>query len=134
MKVAVLYNPLRIFAHEWETLADAARRMTRYDIGALPVFAGGDLVGIVTERDLARAVADGVDPGTATVDEHMTAEPFTVTGHTPARDAAIQMLGLGLRHLPVVDGPDVLGMLSIRDVLEALVWNPGAAQAATAAS
>jgi len=122
MKVSRLYNPLTVVAHPWEDLSEAARRMTRNDVGSLAIYAHGQLAGILTERDLTRAVADGVDLTRTTVEEYMTTEPETASPDTDARDAAITMLGLGVRHIPVIADHTLLGVLSIRDVLEDLVW------------
>lgn len=129
MKVANLYNPLTVVAHPWEDLSEAARRMTRNDVGSLAIYAHGRLAGILTERDLTRAVADGVDLSHTTVEEYMTSEPTTTTPETDAREAAVTMLGLGVRHIPVLSDHMLLGMVSIRDVLEDLVWTADAPSA-----
>ena len=99
-----------------DTLRSAAERMWREQTGSLLVMDGGRLAGIITERDLLRAVALGADLATATVDEAMTIEVFTVTPDMPLRDAAREMAVRWIRHLPVVDGEQVLGVISMRDV------------------
>ncbi len=99
-----------------DTLRSAAERMWRQQTGSLLVMDGSRLAGIVTERDLLRMVALGADPATATVDEAMTTEVFTVTPDTPIQEAAREMAARWIRHLPVVEGGEVVGMLSIRDV------------------
>jgi CBS domain-containing protein len=98
------------------TLRSAAERMWREQTGSLLVMDGERLAGIITERDLLRAVALGADLATATVDEVMTAEVFTVSPDMPLRDAAREMAVRWIRHLPVVDGRQVLGVISMRDV------------------
>jgi CBS domain-containing protein len=99
-----------------DTLRSAAERMWREQTGSLLVMDGGRLAGIITERDLLRAVALGADLATATVDEAMTTEVFTVPPDMPLRDAAREMAVRWIRHLPVVDGGQVLGVISMRDV------------------
>ena len=99
-----------------DTLRSAAERMWREQTGSLLVMDGGRLAGIITERDLLRAVALGADLATATVDEAMTIEVFTVSPDMPLRDAAREMAVRWIRHLPVVDGEQVLGVISMRDV------------------
>lgn len=99
-----------------DTLRSAAERMWREQTGSLLVMDGERLAGIITERDLMRAVAMGADPAMTTVDEAMTNEVFTVSPDMPLRDAAREMASRWIRHLPVVDGGRLLGMVSMRDV------------------
>jgi CBS domain-containing protein len=100
-----------------ETLLDAAGRMNCYQIGALPVYEQHRLVGIVTERDIVAALAEGADPSTTMVAEYMTDRPVTVAPDDDLAVAAQRMAELGVRHLPVVDGHQLVGVLSIRDLL-----------------
>jgi signal-transduction protein with cAMP-binding, CBS, and nucleotidyltransferase domain len=99
-----------------DTLRSAAERMWHEQTGSLLVMEGDRLVGIITERDLLRAVARGGDPATTTVEKTMTADVFTVSPDTPLRDAAAQMATRWIRHLPVVEAGRVLGMISMRDI------------------
>jgi CBS domain-containing protein len=99
-----------------DALARAAERMWREQTGSLLIMDGGRLAGIITERDLLRAVALGADLATATVDEAMTAEVFTVPPDTSLRDAAREMATRWVRHLPVVEAGRVLGVVSMRDI------------------
>lgn len=117
MKVEDICNPLLVSARLEETLRDAGHRMTDNDVGSAAVFGTGGLLGILTERDLARSIADGVDPERARVEDYMTGEPITVTPETRASDAAQIMLEIGVRHLPVVRDEHLIGMVSIRDIL-----------------
>ncbi len=96
---------------------DVAARMHCYQIGALPVYQQHRLVGIVTERDLVAALAEGADPATTRVVDYMTDRPVTVAPDDDLAVAAHRMAELGVRHLPVVDGHHLVGMLSIRDFL-----------------
>ena len=99
-----------------DTLRAAAERMWRLQTGSLLVSEGGRLAGIITERDVLRAVAFGADPDQSSVDEVMTAEVFTVGPDTNLQDAAREMAARWIRHLPVVDGTEILGVVSMRDV------------------
>lgn len=122
MKVRAMYTPEVLSAGANEDLAEVAARMHFHEVGALLVFRHGVLQGIITERDLMCAVADGADPAAATVERYMTRDPVTVAPDTDAAEAAASMLQLGVRHLPVMEGGQVVGMLSARDLLTDLSW------------
>lgn len=131
MKVEDICNPLIVAADRADTLREAARRMETNDVGSTAVFASGALVGILTERDLARATADGIDPDGATVEEYMTQEPVTAAPGMSAADAAALMIEIGVRHLPVARGDRLVGMVSIRDLVgEVLLELPPARRTA----
>jgi CBS domain-containing protein len=91
--------------------------MRRERVGAVAVMASGRLVGIITERDLMRAVADGVDPERARASERMTPDPRTIDHDELATSAAERMIELGVRHLPVVENGVLVGLISARDLL-----------------
>jgi CBS domain-containing protein len=99
-----------------ETITDVAQRMVERNLGAVLVVDEGRLVGIMTERDLMRAVARGVH-GDAVVAEYMTRDPESIEPGDTTEHAAVLMIHGGFRHLPVVDGDDVVGILSIRDLV-----------------
>jgi CBS domain-containing protein len=99
-----------------DSLRSAAERMWRQQTGSLVVTDSGNLIGIITERDLLRAVALGADPDKSSVDDVMTVEVFTVVPDTPLQDAAREMAARWIRHLPVVEGGQLLGVVSMRDV------------------
>ena len=96
-------------------LVDAAHRMAERRVGAILVCEGGALRGILTERDVLRAVGAGSIEG-RTVD-HMTHDPITVGSDASIGEAASLMIHGGFRHVPVVDGDDLVGIVSIRDLL-----------------
>ena len=103
------------------SVADAAQVMVRGGFGSVVVVQGRMLLGILTERDVLRAAAEEVDLREAPVDRWMTPEPETASPDLDTEEAAALMLSRGFRHLPVgVDG-DLLGMVSLRDVLSARI-------------
>jgi CBS domain-containing protein len=99
-----------------DSLRSAAERMWRQQTGSLIIAEGDQLIGIITERDLLRAVALGADPDKTTVDDAMTTQLFTVTPDMQLQDAAREMAARWIRHLPVVGGGKLLGVVSMRDV------------------
>ena len=101
-------------------VVEVARRMVDRNVGAVLVLEDGRLAGIMTERDLMRAVARGLRDD-AVVGECMTADPDTVAPDDTIEHAAVLMIHGGYRHLPVVDGDDVVGVISIRDLVQVVV-------------
>ncbi len=102
------------------TLADIAALMISEDVGSVAVVDGSTLLGIVTERDVVRALAVGTDADEATAREWMTVDPDVADPDLSVEDAARWMLTAGYRHLPVVEGTRLMGVVSIKDVLWAL--------------
>ena len=96
-------------------LPEAAARMHERGVGAVVVLESGRLVGIFTERDVLRAVATGTADGP--VGDTMTRAPETIGQDEATSHAAALMIHGGFRHLPVVEGDDVVGMISIRDLI-----------------
>jgi CBS domain-containing protein len=97
-------------------LQAVAERMVAKDVGAVLVIEHGRLVGILTERDIMRAVAGGITDETL-VSDWMTRDPETMEPDETTRQAAVLMIHGGFRHMPIVDGDEVVGMLSIRDLM-----------------
>ena len=102
------------------TLRKAALQLHESDIGALAVESDGALHGIFTERDLTRAVASGAELDSALIEDWMTPYPDSFGPDMSVETAATWMLAAGYRHLPVIDGQDVIGMISMKDILWAL--------------
>ena len=101
-----------------DSLAQASAKMWREQTGSLLVVEQERLAGIVTERDLLRAVAEGLDPRSTSVSQVMTRELVTITPDTGLKEAAEIMFQKWFRHLPVVAGNgNVVGMISLRDLL-----------------
>lgn len=102
------------------TMARAADVMVKEGVGSLGVKGPEGLAGIVTERDVLRAVAAGADLRQETVTDWMTPDPDTVDADMSVDDAAIWMVAAGYRHLPVRSGNELIGIASIKDVLWAI--------------
>jgi CBS domain-containing protein len=101
-----------------DTFADVAKVMRTNGISSVVVLEkGGTLTGIVTERDIVNLVAAGGDPHSVKVAHGMTRRNLeTVDSKTDIAEAADRMVSLNIRHLPVVDGDKVVGIVSIRDL------------------
>jgi len=97
--------------------ADVARSMVKGRVGSALVMRGSMLVGIFTERDVLRAAASGKDLTASRVADWMTSDPETVDADIDSEDAAELMLSRGFRHLPIVEGNECVGIVSLRDVL-----------------
>jgi len=103
------------------TVLEAVRLMTQRRIGAAMVLSEGHLVGIFSERDLThRVVAPGLDPAITRVAAVMTANPVTIGPRDTASEALELMRTHGFRHLPVVDDGRAVGMVSVRDLYDAV--------------
>jgi CBS domain-containing protein len=101
-----------------ETLADAARKMRDLDVGMLPI-CGEDnrLKGTLTDRDIVvRCVAEDGDPSSVKVEEFVSDKPVTIGADDPVEEALRTMASHGVRRLPVIDGHDLVGMVSQADV------------------
>ena len=106
-----------VATHPHESLTNVANRMRDHGVGALAIMEDEQLVGIITERDLMRAIADGLSPSATRAAEYMTRGPLTVGPEDLLGEASAQMSARRIRHLPVVEEGRVVGLLSARDVL-----------------
>ena len=103
-----------------DTLGEVAERMTAVNVGAVVVKDFGRLIGILTERDMLKAMAARVHTSEARVRQWMTEDPITTTADLDVDEAAQLMLANGFRHLPVVDeNGQVTGVVSLRRVVAA---------------
>ena len=101
------------------TVAEAATMMGERRIGSALVMEDDRLVGIFTERDIVRALGQHFDAASHSVAEWMTRDPMTVGPDTSTQQALDTMLQRGFRHLPIVDGDQVAGIVSLRDLSRA---------------
>ncbi len=105
-----------------DTLADAAREMEDNMVSAVLVYSDDVLMGILTERDLVRAAADGARLDETPIEDYMTVSPVTVRASAGPPEALALMMESGFRHLPVLgeDG-EIVGILKLRELVAALV-------------
>jgi CBS domain-containing protein len=100
------------------SVLEAARFMMEHSIGALPVLRNGEIVGIISERDVMnRVVAAARLPGTTKVAEVMTANPKSINVDETIDNCLFLMREFGFRHLPITDGKQLKGLVSLRDIL-----------------
>lgn len=104
------------------TVFEALRLLAEYGVGAVAVMDQGKLVGLVSERDYTRKVAlQGKNSKTTTVDEIMTRDVVTVTPQSLTSTCMALMSQKRIRHLPVLDGARVVGMVSMRDIMDDII-------------
>ena len=107
-----------------DPVADAAAAMIGRKVGSALIMQGRFLAGILTERDVLRAVASGSDLTRSPVSAWMTRDPEEASPDTTVEEATQLMLLHGFRHLPVVDGREVHGVVSLRDLAAARIRRP----------
>lgn len=116
------------------SLAEVAGRMRVADCGSAAVMTDGQLLGIITERDLVQAIADGINPRRTTAGFLMSADPVTARQSDDVAVVAMRMIALGIRHLPVVNVAGTpIGMISARSLSAALERPPAPASSDTSA-
>jgi CBS domain-containing protein len=120
MRVSEVMTEATLTDAPGDTLVEAARKMWEQQTGSLLVVDGDDLVGIVTERDVMKAVATGLPLESTTVADVMTKDPFTVGPGTTLRECAKAMQDRWIRHIPVVDAGRLVGIVSQRDLAAVL--------------
>lgn len=131
MHVADIMTSASVTESASDSLRSAAETMWRQQTGSLLVMDGPDLLGIVTERDVMKAVARGADPDATVVSEIMTTDVLTIAPDTSLHEAARHMASRWIRHLPVIEGGQVVGVVSQRDlvgIFASLVTDPDGAQ------
>ena len=100
-----------------DTLGETAEKMARADVGSALVVDAGRLIGILTSRDLVRALAGRTHSSEARVREWMTSDPRVARPDTPAGEAALIMMEEGCHHLPVVENDRPVGVVGMRAVV-----------------
>lgn len=110
--------PVKVRVTPGDTLRDVAVALAaaRTGLGVVDVPGGG----VITERDVLRAIADGTDLDSATAGDHMTADPVSVARAMPLEEACDLMISRNVRHLLVSEGGELVGVLNMRDVVGVL--------------
>jgi CBS domain-containing protein len=105
-------------AGEKDTIADAAKKLKELDVGAMPICGEDDrLKGMLTDRDIVvKVLAEGKDPSSVTVGELAEGKPVTVGADDSIDEALKTMAGEQVRRLPVIDGHDLVGVVSTADL------------------
>ena len=116
MKISEIMTQAAVTDSADDTLAEACSRMREAQTGSLLVMEGQRLIGIVTERDVLKSVAQGLDPKETPLTEVMTTDIITIGPMTTLKEAAKIMASKWIRHLPVVEGAKVVGIISQRDL------------------
>lgn len=106
------------------SVADVAASMLKGRFGSAVVLEGSTLMGIFTERDVLRAAAARADLTSSRVADWMTGDPVTASPDMDAGEATEIMMSQGFRHLPVVDGKTIAGIVSLRDILRTRIRRP----------
>jgi CBS domain-containing protein len=121
MKLGALVGGLATVIGPEATVADAAEILVSSGMGSLGVIDGRKLFGIFTERDVVRCVSAGADPEEVLVADWMSDTPDTFSPEVDCEEAAAWLLEVGYRHMPVMDDGELLGIVSIRDILWAII-------------
>ena len=116
MRVSEIMTNAAVIDQPDDTLSEAARKMWEQQTGSLLVMDGDDLVGIVTERDVLKAVATGMAVDDTRISQVMSKDLVTVGPGTSLREAAKVMAERWIRHLPVLDNGKLVGVISQRDL------------------
>ena len=123
-KLRDLMNTSVVTVNPDTTVTEAAAAMVRARAGSVIVLQGSFLAGILTERDVLRAAASGSDLTHSPVSAWMTRDPEQASPDTTVEDALQLMLLHGFRHLPVLEGREVRGVVSLRDLAAARIIRP----------
>jgi CBS domain-containing protein len=121
MRVAEIMTRDVFVAEPGAGVSEVAASMLRGSFGSAIVMEGSMLVGILTERDVLRAVAARADLSEARMSEWMTADPVTARSDLDTDQAVEIMMSNGFRHLPVVEGSTLVGVVSLRDIVRTQV-------------
>ncbi len=119
-----LMNTRVVTARPGTSVAMAAAAMVEANVGSAVVMQGKFLAGILTERDVLRAAASGEDLSASLVSEWMTPDPQSARPGTTIDEATQIMLLNGFRHLPIVEGREVCGVVSLRDLFASRIRRP----------
>ena len=103
------------------TLLEASDHMINAEVDYLGVVSRRELVGILTEHDIVQAVAEDADPGECIVGDWMSEAPDTMPSDVSVREAATWLIEAGYHHLPVMEGGELLGIVTVKDLLWAML-------------
>lgn len=114
----IVFNREVYFVRAGQTVLEVARYMSEKNVGAVVILENQHLTGIFSERDLmTRVVSQGLDPQQTRVEEVMTRQPVSADAGESYEDCLRKMKQLNVRHLPVVEQDQLLGLVSLRDLL-----------------
>ena len=116
MKISEIMTKAAVTDSADDTLAQACDKMRHAQTSSMLIMDGDRLVGIVTERDVVKTIAQGLDPKQTRVKDIMTSDLVTIGPMTTLKEAANIMATKWIRHLPIVEGSKVVGMISQRDL------------------
>ena len=116
MKISEIMTQAAVTDSSEDTLTEACDKMRHAQTSSILIMDGQRMIGIVTERDVVKAVAHGLDPKETRVKDLMTTDIVTIGPMTTLKDAAEIMASKWIRHLPIVEGSKVVGMISQRDL------------------
>jgi CBS domain-containing protein len=122
MHISDVYRPRLLTCQAADRLQTVAQKMAAEQVGALALVDDSRIAGIISERDVTRAVADGADPGIVTASQYASTQLETATLNDDTHSIARLMLEADVRHLPVVDNRQLIGMVSMRDLLAVEAW------------
>lgn len=122
MLISEVYRPQLVTCQAADRLPAVAQKMADEQVGALAVVEDAGIVGIISERDVTRAVAEETDPRTATASQYATTQLEVALLNDDTYQIAQRMLAAGVRHLPVMEDNELVGMISMRDLLALETW------------
>jgi CBS domain-containing protein len=116
MKISEIMTQAAVTDSSEDTLTEACDKMRHAQTSSILIMDGERMIGIVTERDVVKAVAQGLEPKETRVKDLMTTDIVTIGPMTTLKEAAEIMATKWIRHLPIVEGSKVVGMISQRDL------------------
>lgn len=128
MSIESLFSTEILRTAQDATLAEVAEAMIANDVGSMLVFDAGELVGVITERDIVRAAVRVPDISRARVSEYMSPDPWVVPAGWTARQVATRMINHGIQHAPVTRDGEVVGVVSSFDLLAHLALSGAGAE------
>jgi len=118
MQVKDAMNPKVISASKDISIKEAARTLTKHEIGSLIIVEDEKIVGVITESDIIRkVVATGLDPSVTLVEEMMTKDVITIDADAELNDACQTMVDHKIKRLPVLDGGQLVGIITTTDII-----------------